>query len=147
MNELTNKHIFKTDARTRDAFRGVYSRNDLPIWTPTTSLYVCNMDPNHKHGEYWMTIYIDNDRRGEYFNSFGMPPYFEELVTFLNNNTKSWTHNKRVVQDAYSSACRYHCIFYAVHRCVGFGVGSIANMCTNDTVFNNAIVEEFVSKV
>ena len=94
-----------------------------------------------------MTIYIGNDRRGEYFDSFGMPPLFDKFVTFLNNNTKSWTHNKRVVLDVYSSACGYHCIFYAVHRCVGFDVGSTANMYTNDTVFNDAIVEEFVRKI
>ena len=98
MNELTIKRILESDARTRDSFRGVYSRNELPIAAPTTSLYVCNTKPNHKPGEHWVTIYIDNNRR-EYFDSFGMPPLFDEFVTFLNHNTKSWTHNKRVVQD------------------------------------------------
>ena len=147
MNELQIKRILDTDARTKDSFRGVYSRNELPIAAPTASLYVCNTDPNYKPGEHWVTIYIDSDRRGEYFDSFGMLPLFDEFVTFLDNNTKSWTHNKRVVQDVYSSACGFHCIFYAVHRCVGFDVGSIANMYTNDTVFNDAIVEEFVSRM
>ena len=147
MNELTIKHILANDTRTRDSFRGVYSRNELPITAPTTSLYICNTDPNHKPGEHWVTIYIDNDRRGEYFDSFGMPPLFDEFVTFLNNNTKSWKHNNRVVQDVYSSACGFHCIFYAVHRCVGFDVGSIANMYTDDAVFNDTIVVKFVSKM
>ena len=147
MNELQIKHILESDGRARDAFRGVYARNKLPIRAPTTSLYVCNTDPNHKPGEHWVTIYINNDRRGEHFDSFGMPPLFDKFVTFLNNNTKSWTHNKRVVQDVYSSACGLHYIFYAVHRCVGFDVGSIANMYTNDAVFNNAIAEEFVRKM
>ena len=100
MNELQIKHILESDARARDAFRGVYARNKLPIRAPTTSLYVCNTDPNHKPGEHWVTIYIDSDRRGEYFDSFGMPPLFNEFLTFLNYNTKSWTHNNRVVQDA-----------------------------------------------
>ena len=31
MNELTIKRILETDVRTEDAFRGVYSRNELPI--------------------------------------------------------------------------------------------------------------------
>ena len=81
----------------QDSFQGVYSRNELPIMAPTTSLYVCNTDPNHKLGEHWVTIYIENNRRGEYFDSFGMPPLFKEFVTFLDNNTKSWTRNKRIV--------------------------------------------------
>ena len=147
MNELTIKRILESDVRTRDSFRGVYSRNELPNAAPTTSLCVCNTDPNHKPGENWVTIYIVNNRREEYFDSFGMSPLFKEFVTFLDNNTKSWTHNKRVVQDMYSSACGYHCIFYAMHRCVGFDVGSIANMFANDTVFNDAIVGEFVRKM
>ena len=147
MNELQIKRILESDARTRGSFRGVFSRNELPIRAPTTSLYVCNTDPYNKPGEHWVTIYIDNNRRGEYFDSFGMSPLFDEFVTFLNNNTKSWTHNKRVVQDVYSSACGFHCIFYVVHRCVGFDVGSIANMYTHDTAFNNAIVEKFVRKM
>ena len=109
MNELQIKHILESDARTRNAFRGVYSQNELPIRAPTKSLYVCNTDPNHKPEEHWVKININNDRR-EYFDSFGMPPLFDEFVTFLNNNTKSWTHNKRVVQDVYSSACGYHYI-------------------------------------
>ena len=76
-----------------------------------------------------------------------MPSLFEEFVTFLANYTKSWTHNKRVVQNVYLSACGYHCIFYAVHRCVEFDVGSIANMYMNNAVFNDAIGEEFVRKM
>ena len=147
MNELQIKRVLETDARTRDTFRGLYARNELPIRAPTTSLYVCNTDPNHKPGEHWVTIYIDNDRRGEYFDSFGMPPLYEEFVAFLDNNTKFWTHDKRVVQDIYSSVCRLHCIFYAVHRCVGFDVGSIASTYTNDAVLTDAIVEEFVRKM
>ena len=94
-----------------------------------------------------MTIYIDNDRRGEYFDFFGILPLFDEFVTFLNNNTKSWTHNKRVVQDFYSSACGFHCIFYAVHRRKRYDIGSIANMSTNDTILKDALIEEFVSKM
>ena len=73
-----------------------------------------------------------------------MLPLFNEFVSFFKNNSKSWICNTRVVQDIYSSSCGFHCIFYAVHRCVGFSVGSIANMYTNDVVFNDVIAEEFV---
>ena len=72
-----------------------------------------------------------------------MLPLFNEFVLFLNNNSKFLICNKRVVQDIYSSACGFHCIFYAVHMCVGFSDSFIANMYTNDVVFNNVIVEEF----
>ena len=52
MNELTIKRILESDARTKISFRGVFSRNELPIQAPTTSPYVCNTDPNYKPGEH-----------------------------------------------------------------------------------------------
>ena len=97
--------------------------------------------------EHWVPIYIDSDRREEYFDSFDMLVLFEEFVTFLDNITKFWTHNKRVVQDVYSSTCEFHYIFYTVHRCVEFDVVLIANMYAHDTQFNDAIVMEFVRKM
>ena len=61
MNELTIKRILDNDTRTKDSFRGVYSRKKLPIVIPTTSLYVCNIDPNHKPDKHWVKIYIGNN--------------------------------------------------------------------------------------
>ena len=95
MNELTIKRILETDSRRTDFFRGFYSPNELPIWTSTTLLYVCNTDPSNKPGEHWVTIYIDNDRQGEYFDFFGMLPLFNEFMTYLDNNSKSWTYYKK----------------------------------------------------
>ena len=69
------------------------------------------------------------------------------IFDFLDNNKNSRPHNKWVVQDVYSNACGYHCMFYAVHRCVGFDVGSIANMYMNDAVFKDATAGKFFSKM
>ena len=65
MNKLTIKRILETDVRMKDASRGVYSRNELQISAPTSSLYICNTDSNYKPGEQWVAIYIDKDRRAE----------------------------------------------------------------------------------
>ena len=68
---------------------------------------------------------------------------FEKEVTdFVEEFLSDWMDN-----NAYSSACGFHCMFYAVQRCVGFDVGSIANIYSNDAVFNDAIAEEFVRKM
>jgi hypothetical protein len=91
-----------------------------------------------------VAIYIGNDRRAEFFDSFGMHPTVWHFETFLNENSRYWTHNTKRVQSFYSDACGYHCIFYAVHRCVGFDVNAIANMYTKNNVYNDVVVKEFV---
>ena len=140
------RRILESDKRTKIAFRGVYAWDDLPIHAPTSSLYVCNTDPSTRPGEHWVAIYIDGLRHAEYFDSFGLHPTVLRLETFLTMNSKCWFHNTKTIQDIFSDACGYHCIFYAVHRCIGFDMNSIVNMYTNDTVFNDAIAKKFLYK-
>ena len=85
MNELQNQARIRDPMREPETlFEEFTPETKLPIRAPTTSLYVCNTDPNHKPaGEHWVTIYIDSDRRGEYFDSFGMPPLFNEFLSFF----------------------------------------------------------------
>ena len=143
MNTNRIRDILSRDKRTRDTFRGVFARNELPT-TATTGLYVCNTDPIDKPGGHWVVIYIDKNKRAEYFDSFGLPPLFDEFEQFMINNSKFWLHNSKVVQDVYSSACGHHCIFFCIQRSIGFDMGAIANMYTSNTTFNDEIAQKFV---
>jgi hypothetical protein len=118
----------------------------LPASLSTSSLYVCNTDPSTRAGEHWVVIYVDGKRRAEYFDSFGIPPVAEGFMTFLNNNSIGWTHNTRPVQHPLSDACGYHCIFFAVYRCVGYNMNAVVNMYTYNLMFNDTIVKQFVYK-
>ena len=63
---------------------------------------------------------------------------------FLDNNSVFWIHNDRLVQDLFSDACGYHCLFFSVHRCVGFDLNSIVNMYIDKLFANDAFVKRFV---
>ena len=43
---------------------------------------VLNKDPADEPGEHWVAVYINEDRKGEYFDSYGMtpPPCFERFI-------------------------------------------------------------------
>jgi hypothetical protein len=144
MNTDEIVQILERDNRTKRSFRGVYACDELPRKATTTSLYVCNTDPSTKPGEHWVVIYFDGKRRAEYFDSFGMHPSVQTFEIFLNNNSTTWIHNNKAVQYPFSHACGFHCIFFAVHRCIGFNMNAIANMYTNNMMYNDDIVKEFV---
>jgi hypothetical protein len=136
--------ILSNDKRTASSFRGVFACDELPVSTSTSSLYVCNTDPSTKGGEHWVVIYVDDNRRAEFFDSFGMSPTKERFETFLNNVSASWVFNARSVQYPLSDACGYHCVFFAVHRCVGFNINAVVNMYTHNLMYNDVLVKQFV---
>jgi hypothetical protein len=139
------REILARDKRTRSSFRGVYAKDQLPAQAPTSSLYVCNTDPSTRGGEHWVVIYIDGERRGEFFDSISnVRPIEEQFESFLQRNSVTWTRNARTVQHLMSDTCGYHCVFFAVNRCVGFSMNSIVNMYTANLLHNDKIVMDFV---
>ena len=109
-NEI--ERILSHDKRTKNFFRGVFAKDELPLQATTSSLYICNTDPSTRGGEHWVAIYFDKKRHGELFDSFGMlRPLEKEFERFLTRNSVSWFRNNKTVQHVLSDACGYHCIF------------------------------------
>lgn len=144
LDTVAIRDLLKKDKRTRTSFRGVFACDELPEQSPTSSLYIINTDPASRPGKHWVAVYITSQRYGEYFDSFGMHTTVERIESFLNKNCIRWQCNTKHVQDLLSDACGYHCIFYSVHRCIGFNLQAIINMYTNDSLCNDAIVKAFV---
>ena len=139
------RKILEHDKRTASQFKGVFTSDELSYKASMNSLYVSNIDAFTMPGEHWIVICFNNDHRAEYFDSFGLHLSITDFETFLNNNSNIWKCNVKPVQHLLSDASCYHCVFFAIHRCVGFEMNIIVNMYTNDLNFNNQIVKMFVN--
>ena len=97
--------------RLRD-FDGVFSIDRLP---DHPHLLVCNTDPSDKPGRHWIAIYVDDEGRGDFFDSFGRRPS-DYLERYMNRNCLSWNFNDRQLQSIVSKFCGHYCIsvFFAV---------------------------------
>jgi hypothetical protein len=137
--------ILEWDKRTATSFRGVYASDELPTYAPTSSLYIINTDPSTKPGTHWVVVFVDIKRHTDYFDSFGNLPTVQSIEHFLNKNSKVCKYWTDAVQHPLSVACGYHCIFFAVHRCMGFDMNAIVNMYTDDVLHNDEIVIKFVT--
>ena len=144
LNTEEIKNLLFSDKRTKTSFRGISASDELPLTAPTSSLYNCNTDPSSQPGKHWIATYIDNKRKADFLDSFGMHPSVEHFETFLKNNSRHWTHSNKALQHPFFDACGYHCIFLSVYRCVGFDMNAIVNMYTNKLMCNDTIVKEFV---
>jgi len=110
MNTNEIERFLKADTNCRRFFQGVYSVDTLP---DRPSLLVS--DKSTKPGQHWIAIHVDDDGRGEYFDSFGRRPT-KQFEVYMNKHCTVWTFNKRQLQSIIISFCGY-CCFYCMLRC------------------------------
>jgi len=123
-------------------FQGVYSIDNL---LSKPKLVVCNTDPSTKPGQHWISIYVSEDGRGEYFDSFGRAPT-GHFVDYLNEHCRNWIYNKKQLQSMISTFCGYYCCLYCIYRPRGFDLFKITNLFSTDTAFYDSIVHSFICR-
>ena len=145
MNTEQIKRLLEMDSCTRDVLVGVYPRDRLPLSiTKYPSAYVCNTDPHTEDGEHWLVIYVDDCGRGEFFDSYGLPPLHKRFLKFLNVNCSSWTFNDKQLQGLNSRVCGHYCVFYLLHRCRGVSMNTIVKMFGNSMQDNDVLVHDAI---
>lgn len=147
MNTNQIKNVIQQDLTTRKKFAGVFAENRLP---QQIDFYPCgfivNSDPDSKPGRHWLALYFTSPEQGEFFDSFGRKPefYSKKFVTFLNRNSKNWTHSQRELQSVTTAVCGEYCIFYLMHRARNVSMNSIVNLFSLNKQKNDQQVYEFV---
>ena len=127
--------------RLRD-FGGVFSVDTLP---EDPGLLVCNTDPSKKPRRHWIVIYVDEDERGDFFDSFGRRPndYFER---YMNRHCLSWNFNGKQLQSVVSKFCGRYCIYFFILRSSGIDMCKIVRCLSSDTGLNDVLVHSFVCR-
>jgi hypothetical protein len=120
MNTEQLRCVLKEDVCLSKVARGVFAPDTLPARIAFyPSAYVCNTDRSNKPGKHWVALWFDGTGRGEFFDSFGLPPeaYDDEIAGFLRKQSTSYTINGRRVQDKRAVTCGYHVLFYLLMKC------------------------------
>ena len=113
--------VLKSDPQTRKHFQGVFPRDvflRMDI-TPlsSTSFYICNLDEKDLPGSHWVGIEINhNDARVLYFDSYGLPPTFEDLLLKLSSLGYEIIWNDKTLQGFDSTVCGQYCILFCLLR-------------------------------
>lgn len=107
---------------TRTFFKGVFAADRLPRKCYPPSALIVNTDPARKQGTHWVGIFIDENRRGDFFDSYGLPPYIKEHITFLDRECSSWRYNRKKIQGWTSATCGSYSSVFLAYRCKGFSM-------------------------
>jgi hypothetical protein len=143
MNTLQVEDLLRLDCNLASTFEGVFASDRLPKFSDLKSALVLNFDPISKPGSHWVAIYVDNGV-GEYFDSYGEPPFIGYFVNFLKQNCRTWTYNKKEMQALDSDVCGYYCIWFLSERARGKSLLEITSKFSNNHNKNDLIVKKQV---
>ena len=96
-------------------FAGVFPINRLPIYLlPKPCGLIINQDEHYKPGSHWVAVKLEKYKPAYYFDSFGSYPR-KEIISFMEQNSKSWVYNKKKYQSDLSSLCGYYCLLFLIY--------------------------------
>ena len=122
MNGRQLRRLIAKDPLAKKKFRGVYARDTLPS-QPLYGGYIINTDRSLGPGIHWVAAWFSPQHKNEaeYFDSFGLPPWFhKEIETFLLTHTSSYNYNRFVLQDVTSKACGFYVLYYILMKSRGW---------------------------
>ena len=128
-------------------FIGVYSRDNLPKKVDKPMGLIVNTDAQTEVGTHWVAIFIDQDSFGQYFDSFGLPPFREEFTNFLDNNCNEHVANKITLQCIDCITCgHYSCAFLAA-RFNGLSYADFISHFTKDSYLNDNLIKYYFNQI
>ena len=149
MNSTQLAIILKKDKYTRAVFQGVYPSDKLPTRVSSfPALFIANVDTSEKPGSHWVAFYFTKDRKGEFFDSYGLPPgnYAGTFSSFLNNNSNGWSFNSVTLQSIDSKVCGHYCLYYALFRSRQVSMSTILHRFSSNKSRNDFLVQRFIEK-
>ena len=128
-----------------ESFCGVFPSDKLPKKIDTyPACFVMNTDPANKPGVHWVAVYVDSDKNGEYFDSYGRPSEISEKL--LRKYSKYWQCNTKRLQGMFSSVCGQYCIYFLLQRHYGEPMAEIVAKFTENHEENDFLVTEWVNE-
>ena len=141
MNTKTINKLLKNEK----CYIGTYSRDMLPNQIKENQFLIVNTDTSDRQGEHWVAIIILSDGKGEYFDSYGLPPLHNEFLDFLDYNCPNgWKFNEVTLQCLSCITCGHYCVAYIKFRCLGHSLSEFVSLFGKDLVFNDELINLYI---
>ena len=144
MNSPKLDNICRSDPGTRKYFLGVFSSDQLPRDVPCPCCFIANTKPKSHPGEHWVAIFVDVNRIGRYFCSYGLPPA-PAFQKWLRTNTNDWHPMPKRIQGSLSTTCGQYCVCFLHFVSRDVTVPVFLSLFTTNRDENDAIVTAFIN--
>jgi hypothetical protein len=145
MNSLQIDKLLKNNCHTKKYFKGVFSSDNIPLFDKYPYMLVANTDKEGTAGEHWISIFVKDHRKAEYFDSLGEEPNSD--ITKYLSNFKNIKMSRYKIQFPFSDVCGYYCIYFLLNKSFNVKFETIINMLKGAKNTNDIIVKSFVKNL
>lgn len=137
-------HVLKDNKCTQKWFKGCFAADKLPKRFKKPALFVVNTQEARFSGEHWVTIYVGEDGKCEFFDSLGSPPLVPDHINFIKTHcTKTCVYNNKPVQGPFSSNCGKFASSYLLFKSRRKSMLYFLKLFSStDHMLNDRIIEE-----
>lgn len=127
--------------------KGVYPADRIPSrWSRPTAI-VANTDDHTKPGTHWVAVYVDNNGRGIFFDSYGLPPLVNKHHNRIRRNTATYDWNTRTLQSIKSRVCGEYCVMFLDYMSRGYSLDMFLRLFSADKLKNDNIVRRYYNNL
>ena len=130
-------------------FRGIYSRDSLPMKILQYEVGIINLDTQLGNGTHWVAYRNIDSTHCEYFDSFGliMP---NKVKTYLMTSDKQIYYSGDEIQERDSVLCGYWCLYYLLERQKGIPMLNVihnAKFNMNNQAVNHRFIINYFKNI
>ena len=132
LNEMNNLNCFK-GVFPLDKIKNL-KINERPIGL------ILNLDYAYQPGSHWVAVYLEENNKVTYFDSFGFPNFNQYFLNFLKiNKVNEIIFNKFQLQSINSQTCGAYCVLFLKMRCHGYSLNDFMKLFSNNKENNDNI--------
>lgn len=141
MNTVDIHCALSTNKWTRNYFQGVFALDKIPkVVKKKPAIFVFNTDPSNLPGTHWVAVHMTKNR-SEFFDSFGRKPD-GRVLTFLKNNSNSFSYNSQQLQSPFTSVCGFYCCLFLLYKSRRMSMKTFLKLFKNNNfLVNDCLVE------
>jgi hypothetical protein len=139
-NEIDEFFRNKND---KNIYKGVFSADHLPNSFLLPAAFIVNLSPSTVPGSHWVSIFIDEDRNVEYFDSFGIEPQIPSIISFMKRHGKNIFYTNQQLQHLSSKNCGKYAIVFLLFKMSKKPTSHFINLFNKNSSINDIVIEKF----
>ena len=148
MNTIQINEILEKDSISKKTFIGVFSRDKIPKISNKNypCSYVVNTDNSKQPGEHWLAVYYDENGDCDFFDSLAFNPKFYGITKQLTKSANTLTFLTYPIQSIFSQYCGFYCVLFILFRSRNYSLESFLKLFDKDTLKNDKLILNLISK-
>jgi hypothetical protein len=142
MNSLQIKNYMQHQNK-KNIFKGVFPSDGLPNSFSLPAGFIVNLSPSNAPGSHWISIFINEEKDCEYFDSFGIEPKEVEILRFMHKNSNTVKFINTQLQHLISQKCGKYAAVYIIFRMKNKKTINFLQLFSKNLLINEKLIENY----